>query len=129
MIKKVLTYCVSVYILLGILFFLSQPGHHDTGVAVFIVALLVIAVTGFGLLLGLILSAVMQRPARERTFYLLGQILSFITFCGFAIYLWTSDPVDKISRPVEKESGLKSLPGINYYFVRTALDSLKLKFK
>ena len=136
MIKKILKYCVPVYILSGIitaLSFIIPGGLGNIGNAVVFITLVPLAftliITAIGLLLGLVPSILIQIPSKEKTFYWTGQIISFIAFYTFFIYMTVHD-FNKKTTAQENEATIVSLTDHGKeYFARIAFDSLELKFK
>ena len=140
MIKKILKYCVPAYILSGlitIITYLVITGsyHNLWGVALItIITTLFIAliITAIGLLFGLVPSILIQRPAKEKIFYWVGQIVAFIVFYAWFINLIAPD-FHKHSiktNAQENEATIVSLTDHGKeYFTRIAFDSLELKFK
>lgn len=140
MIKKILKYCVPAYILSGLITIITYlvttgPYHNLWGVALLtIITTLLIAliITAIGLLLGLVPSILIQRPAKEKIFYWVGQIVAFIVFYAWFINLIAPD-FHKHSiktNAQENEATIVSLTDHGKeYFARIAFDSLELKFK
>lgn len=136
MIKKILKYCVPAYILSGIItsiVILIPRGPANIGYAALYVLLVSLAftliITAVGLLLGLVPSILIQSPAKEKLFYWVGQIFSFIAFYTFFIYLMVHD-FNKKTTAQENEATIESLTNNGQeYFGRIAFDSLKQKFK
>jgi len=136
MIKKILKYCIPVYILSGIitaLIFIIPRGLGNAGnVAVFITVVplaFTLIIAAIGLLLGLVPSILIQSQSKEKTFYWTGQIISFIAFYTFFTYMMVHN-FNKKTNAQENEATILSLTDNGReYFGRVAFDSLKLKFK
>lgn len=99
MIKKILKYCIPFYILSGLITIITYlvitgPYHNLWGVALLtIITTLLIAliITAIGLLFGLVPSILIQRPAKEKIFYWVGQIVAFVVFYAWFINWVTPD--------------------------------------
>jgi hypothetical protein len=130
MIKKILKYCIPAYLLSGVVtIIVIAKGHVNLLPAAIFLVVIIAIITGVGLLLGLIPSILIQRPAIEKAFYWIGQIISFIAFYTYFLYS-VNFGSDKKTNEQENEATMRSLTDNGKeYFGLVAFDSLKLKFR
>jgi len=87
-------------------------------------------ITAIGLLLGLVPSILIQRPAKEKIFYWVGQVIAFIAFYLYFIPSLAPQVNKEKTNAQENEATIVSLThDAHEYFVRIAFDSLNQKFK
>src|SRR6516164_7915113 len=78
MIKPVLKYCIPIYLLLGLATIIVLRRSSPSLAAVLLLLFMIICVIVLGLLIGMIISVLIRRPHRERIFYTIGQLISFV---------------------------------------------------
>jgi hypothetical protein len=129
MIKPILKYCISLYLVLGFIAFLLLKKDDGPLGPLLALSILIVIIVVVGLFLGMIISVLIRRPARERIFYGIGQALSFTLGASFFLYALFHNP-DKRTNAELNEATIRNLNNNNSWpFILPAFDSLKLKFK
>ena len=125
MIKRVFLYSILIYFLILITLFFTNSGRHFEWAQLGYMIIFSVVIVGIGLFIGVFLSAVFQRPTREKWFYLFGQLLPPTAIA--IVFIAAKANEKKSSNSEENRSYVfklwSDLPEMG-----VAFDSLNLKF-
>jgi len=125
MIKRTFLYSTLVYLLSMIVTYLWNVGRNFSWANLVFMALFSLILAAIGLFIGVFLSAVFQRPAQEKWFYLIGQLLPVTTVAVLFFGAQRND--EKLKNSQENESYVFKLYG-DFPQMGVAYDTLVKRF-